>query len=494
MPTSRSNPAPWVLLLLAGLLLSAAGPATAASAPAAPTVDWTTATPSASPPPLANAAAAYDADTSTLVLFGGVDSLSHSLSDQTWIWNGSNWSEATMRAQQPPARQRASMAFDPTLHELILFGGETANGSLLDDTWAWNGASWFQPTVSSSPPPRAGAAMAYDRAGNLVLFGGTGYAAGGGTGSTTTLPPIGSPTATLADTWEWTSGGWKPAATQTSPPPARAGATISYDGANRSTILFGGSSTPSGASPAKLLADTWTWNGTSWTSVKPAHPPTARSAAVADYFPALHGPLMLGGQGATGSLGDAWVWSGSDWLQAKVVGADPPRAGGAGGFDASVGALTVFGGTGASGSTLGDTGLATPGTAGPASTTTTTKPATTTTATTSRSITTGTGTTSPSVTPPTHHPGHPSTVTHPATTPTTKRTAVASVTTIHRTAGNPPDAPPTHHHKRVSSATELSLIGLAVLIPVAAYLGLEGLGMWRRRRATAPATGPRSPS
>ena len=499
MPTPRSNPAPWVLLTAAALLAICAGQATAAGAtaaspPSGPSVQWTTATPTASPPPLANAAAAYDADTSTLVLFGGVNSRSHTLSNQTWIWSGFNWSEATMNGQQPPARQWASMAFDPTLHALILFGGETANGTLLNDTWAWTGASWYQIPVDSSPEPRAGAAMAFDRAGDLVLFGGTGYGPGSGDGTTTTLAPIGSPTITLSDTWEWTSGGWQQAPTQATAPPARAGAVISYDGANQSTVMFAGSSTPSGASPAKLLGDTWTWNGGAWASAKAAHSPSARTAGVADYFPGLHGPLVLGGQGANGALADAWVWSGSDWVQAKVVGADPARAGGAGAYDGRASAMTVFGGSGSTGSTLDDTGLATFGFIPSSSTTTSTLPATT--ATSQHPTTTVTGSTSS--TSPGGRPSHTPTVTRAVSPTTLPRTGLSTATTRDgpaRGASGPHNASATrHHHKVLSSAAQLSLVGLAILVPVAFYGGLEGLGLLRRRQATSRANGPRSPS
>ena len=502
MPTSRSYPAPWALLAVAALLPVAVlvfvdgGRAVAAGPPSGPTVDWTTATPSASPPPLTNAAAAYDPDSSTLVLFGGVDSLSHTLSDQTWIWNGSTWTEAKMGAGQPPARQWAAMAFDSALHELILFGGQAENGTLLNDTWAWNGVSWVEPETGISPEPRSGAALAYDRSGNLVLFGGTGYGPGGGSASTTTLPPIGSPTITRADTWEWTSGGWRQAPTQATPPPARAGAVISYDGTNHTTVLFGGSSTSSGANPAKLLGDTWIWNGSAWAATKPAHAPTARAGGAGDWFPTLRGMLIVGGQGANGNLGDAWVWSGSDWLQAKVVGADPARSWGAGGFDVRTAALTVFGGTGNGGSTLGDTGLLTEAPAGPVATTSTTKPSTTTS--TSRSTTTGNTGSSSSVVPSSRHPSHTPTVTRAPNPLPPKPTAITSLTTIDRTAGGPSgqtDASSSGHHQKAPSSTAtLSLVGLAVLIPVAAYAGMEGLGLWRRRRATSRATGPRSPS
>jgi hypothetical protein len=37
-------------------------------------------------------------------------------------------------------------------------------------------------------------------------------------------------------------------------------------------------------------------------------------------------------------------------------------------------------------------------------------------------------------------------------------------------------------HKGVSTAATLALVGLAILIPVAAYLAMAGVGVWRRRR------------
>jgi hypothetical protein len=52
----------------------------------------------------------------------------------------------------------------------------------------------------------------------------------------------------------------------------------------------------------------------------------------------------------------------------------------------------------------------------------------------------------------------------------------------------------------IPTATTLLMVGLALVIPVATYLALEGRGFWRRRRvpatvtATDPASDPRSPS
>ena len=139
------------LLVLAGALWSttaiypgAASTATAAS----PSFTWTTGT-TAGPPPLRNPAMAYDGDTQDVVLFGGTLP-NGTLSNQTWVFNGTSWSAA---GGGPAARSGASMAFDAVHHQLILFGGLGANGNYLGDTWAWNGASWYLDTPSGALPP-----------------------------------------------------------------------------------------------------------------------------------------------------------------------------------------------------------------------------------------------------------------------------------------------------------------------------------------------------
>jgi hypothetical protein len=92
----------------------------------------------------------YDSDSKTVVLFGGVQP-DGALSSDTWVWNGSTWSDYPgSEVQAPPARQKASMAFDAKLHQLILFGGEGTGGRLLSDTWAWNGASWYDETATTT--------------------------------------------------------------------------------------------------------------------------------------------------------------------------------------------------------------------------------------------------------------------------------------------------------------------------------------------------------
>ncbi len=467
---------PLGLLVAAGLLGSggAAGavPKAASVAPQ-PKLTWSTVSPPTAPPPLAYASAVYDSDDKTVVVFGGVES-NGTLSNDTWVWNGSTWTDyAGSVVQAPAARELAAMAFDPKLHQLILFGGEGADGQLLHDTWAWNGASWYQesgPPVSHAPSAREGAAMAYDGSGDLVLFGGAGVAGSrpGGTVNPTTststtaaAPPVaasasstpgpvsnqapppvtganpsggpsqvvrsaqadasptdsspatptsvsaglpsaaataggsnvngassaassadpgtdssataaGSPASSfslsdnralpgategaltaLNDTWVWTSNGW--AATGATGPPARVGADLALDQPANMTVLFGGSSVPSGAPSTGLLNDTWGWTGQNWTRLAPASSPAARQQAVMAPDPSAGGVVLFGGSAGTPALGDTWVWTGGNWAAAHPAHSPAPRAGAAAAFDSASRQLVVFGGIAVNGAILGDT-------------------------------------------------------------------------------------------------------------------------------------------
>ena len=579
--------------LLAGVAGTAAhaAPAAPPASPPPPAVVWTRAAPPVSPGPLAYASAAFDADTSTLVLFGGVGA-DGTLSGATWVWDGSTWTAPVVKSS-PPARELASMAFDPVLHQLILFGGQGSGGTLLDDTWAWNGASWYQLAVNGpSPSARESAALAYDGSGNLLLFGGTGAQEGAAPAPTTTTVPGLSPAAptpettaaapqkeaataapateaataapqqetatptpvALGDTWRWTSSGWVPW-TGTGPP-ARSGAALAYDRARATTVLFGGESTAASDPAAKPLGDTWIWSGSKWAQARPADAPAARFGAVADGFPTLGGVVLTSGQGAPGGLSDTWVWNGSTWVQAAAAGPASPRTGAAGAYDAARQEMVLFGGRGGGGGTLGDTALmkaAPPKTPPTTASTTTTVPK------------------KPAASVPVHPPTTPAKrpTTSPAPTTAAPRPVIqpAPVSlgpppaapaldlsrsqappgasfllsgrgfapgsmvrlTFHsvpsllgwarvdaggsfsKVVSVPPRAPAGQHHivadgtmaaggaAQIEAAvtvvpaddpgtplsTTLLLVGLALILPLGAYLGMALAGTWRRRRQTA---------
>jgi hypothetical protein len=80
---------------------------------------------------------------------------------------------------------------------------------------------------------------------------------------------------------------------------------------NGGGILFGGTS--SNSSSATFYADTWRWDGTSWTQLLPDGPPLARRNFA---LGSLGGSvLMFGGYARGGTLlDDVWEWTGATWL------------------------------------------------------------------------------------------------------------------------------------------------------------------------------------
>ena len=96
------------------------------------------------------------------------------------LFSGATWGQAAWTKQSPatvpPARIRASMA--QFGNYTVMFGGQTSVASdFLGDTWLWDGTNWTQATsfglfgTGPQPSPRSLASMAYDPdTGQVVLF------------------------------------------------------------------------------------------------------------------------------------------------------------------------------------------------------------------------------------------------------------------------------------------------------------------------------------
>ena len=141
---------------------------------------------------------AYDAAHADTVLFGGIGP--HGLLDDTWTWDGTDWTKASP-VHSPPARSGFAMTYDATHGRIVLFGG--FGHSVLGDTWTWDGTDWTKASPMHSPPARSESAMTYDAArGRVVLFGGGGISY-------------------LGDTWTWDGTDWTKASPVHAPAPRR---------------------------------------------------------------------------------------------------------------------------------------------------------------------------------------------------------------------------------------------------------------------------------
>lgn len=257
------------------------------------------------------------------------------------------------------------MAYDDARSQTVIFGGYDGWDDL-DETWVWNGNAWAQKFPTTHPSARTGQAMIFDPArSEVVLFGGVYSLSDTWTwnGTTWTLKsPAKSPggrydhamvydaargqvvlfggsnsstSQGLADTWIWDGTTWTKKTPPVSPP-ARFSHAMTYDAANGVVVLFGG------YGGGKELSDTWVWDGTTWTQKAPSISPAARSSAVMAYDELNHEVVLYGGNGDSGSFRDTWIWNGSSWTQQTPIG-NPPGATTAITYDATRKQVLLFG-------------------------------------------------------------------------------------------------------------------------------------------------------
>ncbi|HET9690234.1 MAG TPA: hypothetical protein VFP61_03720 [Acidimicrobiales bacterium] len=370
-----------VAAVTSGLVLGAG----AAHAATVAQLAWTEPATPTSPSPLRDPAMAYDPDTGEVVLFGGVLP-GGTPSDQTWEWNGTKWLQPPVAGAVPPARSGAALAFDGVHHQFLLFGGLDSAGRGLNDTWAWNGASWVQLATAADavrPPASFGGALAANPGdmGGLVLVGGTIPPATASAPAATTTAPPASPVAPgpslVTDTYTWTGTAWVDQGP--SGPPPRTGAALALDPVHRQTVLFGGSPAPAGTTPAAApLADTWTWNGSAWSQAAPATSPPGRAGAQLVGDPQTGGLVLAGGDLGGSVAADTWGWDGATWEALAPSGPPPARRDAGAAFDVATAAAVLYGGVDQSGAALASTAVLAAQATRPASpTTATTAPPTT---------------------------------------------------------------------------------------------------------------------
>jgi hypothetical protein len=224
----------------------------------------------------------------------------------------------------PAAREWASFAYDPALHELVLFGGD--NGStVFGDTWTRTDGTWTRQHPSQSPSPRTGAAMVYDAATNqLLLFGGSRLIGTGG--------------GFYGSTWVWTGHDWCQLHPATSPP-ARHNADMIYDAATQNVVLFGGYD-------GHYLGDTWTWNGATWTQQHPPIAPAARDTGSFVFDAATGTGVVFGGFNGVTEFLDTWTWNGTTWTQQHPATSPGNIVAWMAAYDAVTQQVLIFGGNG----------------------------------------------------------------------------------------------------------------------------------------------------
>jgi hypothetical protein len=146
-------------------------------------------------------------------------------------------------------------------------------------------------------------------------------------------------TTLFADTWRWDGSSWtllQPAVN----PGMLAQHAMAYDEARGQIVLFGGLA---GAAPVPSSA-TWVWDGNNWRQMQPAVSPPARFGHAMAYDAASQKVVLFGGYGDYGETNDTWTWDGANWTQAFPSDSPLARAGHSMAFDAMRGEIVLFGG------------------------------------------------------------------------------------------------------------------------------------------------------
>jgi hypothetical protein len=89
---------------------------------------------SSGPPRRLVPASAWDPVSNRLILFGGVRPMGGLPPNDTWAWDGTNWTQLAPQTVPPPIDGGQLMAIDPTTGKILMLDGV--------QTWTWDGSDW----------------------------------------------------------------------------------------------------------------------------------------------------------------------------------------------------------------------------------------------------------------------------------------------------------------------------------------------------------------
>jgi hypothetical protein len=264
----------------------------------------------------------YDPVRNRTVLFGGLSATDTLLGD-TWLWNGSTWSQASP-ATSPTARYGHATTFDSSAgrNYVLLYGGRP--GSTIDDFWEWNGTTWYRRCNNCVPGDRADTGLVHDPVRHVtVLY--AGYASSGDYYPTT---------------WEYNGSTWS----QKADGVYRMRHGMVYDAYHAKTVAIGGWDWMD-------VGQVVEWDGTAWLGTDYSY--ATRSFPAAAYDANRGRIVVFGGARTTDQYLIPIVtnWYGDTWerdrngLWAQVATSGPAaRARTAVTFDSTRRRVVLFGG------------------------------------------------------------------------------------------------------------------------------------------------------
>jgi hypothetical protein len=274
---------------------------------------------------VSGAASMYDTARQELVRYGGASSFGQFFESFTSTYRDLKWQD-TIISSSPSPRSLAVMRRDPVRDTIWLFGGlsEFSSDSSVgwnDDMWRYAGGRWNQDKHADRPAGCASPMSAFDtdRGVLVIVCAGT-------------------------EVNEWDGTQWKSFGGLDKRPDDRRFAAIAYDQNIKKTVLFGG------FDEVNYRQDTWTWDGTVWTELKPSKKPQHRAQMTMWYDPLAKKTILFSGAGRPNideratRFNDMWAFDGTNWAQLTVTGTPGIRFGAQVAVDPRNGKVLLFGG------------------------------------------------------------------------------------------------------------------------------------------------------
>jgi hypothetical protein len=176
---------------------------------------------------------AYDDQSGQFIGYGGAGNVNNepvNLAD-TWSWTGTNWVQLTPAST--PSGGACSMTYDPLRKVVVMLvmGPRSGDGTAVpNQTWTWNGTDW---TRAADVPSTGGwSPIAFDAAtGTDISYSGQ--------GTCTTLGPMESQCVQVDQTWAFDGTTWTQAPAANNPEPGD-GFAAAYDDATHQYVIIGG--------------------------------------------------------------------------------------------------------------------------------------------------------------------------------------------------------------------------------------------------------------
>jgi N-acetylneuraminic acid mutarotase len=274
-----------------------------------------------------NAAATYDTLRNQVVVFGGYPTFQTTPDSTTYVLRSLTWRGVATTAEPGP-RSMPVFRRDPERDVTWLFGGlnEHSIGDVaeyLSDLWQYSDGAWVPRNVEASAPFGCVTPLGVlDTNRNVLVVVCNG-----------SVP------------YEWNGETWKSFTNLSQTPADRRFAGATYDENLKKLVMFGGYDTF-----GNYRQDTWTWDGTAWTEIKPKTKPPHRAQPVMWYDPLAKKTIIYSGAGRKSiedhatRYSDMWSFNGTDWTLMNVTTTPGIRFAPQVAVDPNSGKLYLFGG------------------------------------------------------------------------------------------------------------------------------------------------------